>query len=79
MRTIPRRYPFPAPAGERRVMCTLCSIWWYRSDCVRNAAGQLECPDCNDGGKDVATLDRERAEAAASLAATAAKPGPERW
>lgn len=78
MRTIPRRYPFPAPAGERRVMCAYCSMKWYRSDCVRDPSGLLACPDCQEG-KDAFTLDRERAEAAAAIAASAAKPGPERW
>lgn len=59
-------------------MCSYCSMSWYRSACVRDATGYLACPDCQDG-KDLATLDRERAEAIAELAAEHTPSGSERW
>lgn len=64
MRTMPRQYPFPAPAGERRVDCAYCGLKWYRSQCIRDATGQLVCPDDQDG-RDNVTLDRANVAAAA--------------
>ncbi len=57
MRTMPRNYSFPAPAGERRVACDYCGMTWYRSQMVRDTAGRLACPDDMDG-RDEVTLDK---------------------
>lgn len=62
--TMPRKYALPAPVGERRVVCDYCGITWYRSECRRDAAGFLACPD-DQGGRDSVTLDRQNAEYAA--------------
>jgi len=61
--SIPRRYLGPAPAGERRVECAYCGLTWMRSDCIRDAAGRLACPDDQDG-RDEVTLARLNAEGA---------------
>ena len=55
--TMPRRYPFPAPPGERRATCAYCGMEWYRSSLRRDASGYLVCPD-DDEGRDKVTLDR---------------------
>lgn len=65
MRTIPRRYPFPAPAGEHQVTCAYCGMKWYRSQCRRDASGYLACPDDQDG-LDTVSLDRANAAGAAA-------------
>jgi hypothetical protein len=54
---MPRKYPFPAPKGERRRMCDYCGIFWYQSTMVLDPAGYWACPD-DQSGKDVVTLDR---------------------
>lgn len=57
-------------------MCDYCGIKWYRSECRRDATGWLSCPDCQDDGKDLMTMERERAAAAAE---PAAHPTPDDW
>lgn len=54
---MPRRYPFPAPKGERRYRCDYCGIVWYMSQLRKDAAGFYACPD-DQSGRDVVTLDR---------------------
>lgn len=61
MRTIPRRYPFPAPRGERRYTCDYCGIPWYLSQLRKDAAGFYACPD-DQAGRDVVTLNRANAQ-----------------
>lgn len=61
MRTIPRRYPFPAPRGERRYTCDYCGMKWYISQLRRDASGFYACPDDQDG-RDTVTLDRLNAQ-----------------
>lgn len=64
---MPRRYSaLPGPPGERRVTCDYCGIEWYRSQCRRDPAGFLACPD-DQGGRDTVTLNRLNAEAAAQV------------
>lgn len=77
MRTIARKYsPLPGPPGERRVSCDYCGITWMRSQCRRDAAGFLACPDDQDG-RDTVTLDRANAAGAAEVRLP--RPGMERW
>lgn len=71
--TMPRKYPLPAPGGERRVFCDYCGIKWYRSEMKRDASGRLACPD-DQSGRDAVTLDRANARAAA----LATRPKPRR-
>lgn len=61
MRTMPRRYPFPAPRGERRRMCDYCGIVWYQSQLRKDASGFYACPD-DQAGRDTVTLDRANAQ-----------------
>lgn len=71
MRTMPRKYPSPAPRGEHRRLCDYCGILWYASDLRRDAAGLYACPD-DQSGRDVVTLARaNQADAAAARAALA--------
>ena len=76
MLTMPRRYPFPAPRGERREYCSYCGILWYRSSLRRDAAGFLACPD-DQGGRDTVTLDRLNAAGAQQVRLP--RPAIEKW
>jgi len=75
--TMPRQYNLPGPPGERRVTCDYCSAQFYRSECRRDFTGFLICPECDDGGRDTATLDKLNAEAAAQVRGP--RPTIERW
>jgi hypothetical protein len=76
MRTIPRNYPsLPGPPGERKAMCDMCSMFWYRSAMRRMPGGQLWCPD--ETGRDAVTCDRVNAQNGAR--ATRRRPTPDRW
>jgi hypothetical protein len=60
MRTMSRKYPFPAPRGERRYVCDYCGMTWYMSQLRRDAAGFYACPD-DQSGRDTVTLNRQNA------------------
>lgn len=66
MRTIGHRWPSTAPQGDRAVFCDYCGVKWRRSQCVRDRAGRLACPD-DRKGKDELTLSEENAAGAAQL------------
>jgi len=66
MRTIGHRWPSSAPQGDRSVFCDYCGVKWRRSQCTRDRAGRLACPDDREG-KDEVTLSEENAAAAAQL------------
>jgi hypothetical protein len=78
MSHIPRKYPFPAPAGEYQTECAYCGITWYRSELRRDEAGQLVCPDDIEG-RSAAALDRLNQQAVAEAVAAQARPRRERW
>lgn len=66
MRTVGRKRPSTSPRGDVQVLCDYCGVQWYRHRLRRDAAGLLSCPDDNDVGRDVVTLSRENAAAAAA-------------
>ncbi len=55
MRTIGRRWPSTAPKGDYAVQCDYCGVKWRRSQCKRDGAGRLACPD-DAAGRDEVTL-----------------------
>lgn len=76
--TMPRNYPGHSLPGESREMCAYCGFTYYRrlSNMRRDASGKLTCEDCDDGGKDAVTLDRENA---AGAAIPSRRPPPGDW
>lgn len=63
VRTISYRWPTNAPRGDRSVHCDYCSVRWRRSQCVRDRAGRLACPD-DRAGRDEVTLSEMNAASA---------------
>lgn len=55
MRTIGRKRSHRSPPGDTVRACSYCGIPWYRSQLVRDASGNLACPD-DQRGRDVVTL-----------------------
>jgi hypothetical protein len=49
MRTIGRKRKLDSPNGDVVVLCSYCGVLWYRSQLVRDAAGNLACPDDSPG------------------------------
>ncbi len=74
--TRPRNYPNPpGPPGERIAMCAYCSMNYYRSTMIRDAANQLACTDGNcHTGATALELERENA-AGAAVVVTHPRPG----
>lgn len=63
--SVPRHYPHDhVLPGERQDNCAYCGGRFYRSEMRRDGAGYLVCPDDDDGGRDVVTLDRLNAQGA---------------
>lgn len=45
MRTIPNRYPYDSSVANKRSMCDVCGVMYYRTDLVRGEDGLLHCPN----------------------------------
>lgn len=45
MRTISRHRPQKSPPGDIVCLCSYCGVAWFRSELVRDQAGNLACPD----------------------------------
>lgn len=75
--SMPRRLPSPLPPNECTRICGYCGAKWLRSQCRKDASGFILCEDCDDGGRDQVTLDRENAAAAQSADARLRKPPPD--
>lgn len=65
MRTISRHRPQKSPPGDIVCLCSYCGVAWYRSQLIRDMAGNLACPD-ELPGRDVVTLALGNAELAAT-------------
>lgn len=63
--TIRQKRSSKSPPGDVIRCCSYCGIPWYRSQLVRDASGNLACPD-DQRGRDVVTLDEENLAWAAS-------------
>ena len=61
MRTIGRKRSHKSPPGDSVRLCSYCGIPWYRSQLVRDASGNLACPD-DQPGRDVETLNEGNLE-----------------
>jgi hypothetical protein len=49
MRTIGRKRSPASPNGDVLCLCSYCGVLWYRSQLVRDGAGNLACPDDSSG------------------------------
>lgn len=62
--TIGRKWPTNKPNGDYCVYCDYCGVKWRRSQCTRDRAGRLACPD-DRAGRDEVTLSELNASGAA--------------
>lgn len=54
-RTVTRKRSPHSPNGDVVVLCSYCGVLWYRSQLVRDGAGNLACSD-DAAGMDIVTL-----------------------
>lgn len=71
--TIGRRWSSTAPRGDFACSCDICGVVWRRSQLVKDADGNLSCP--NDAkGRVVSELDRGNAQGAQAYARGRSRP-----